>query len=335
METNDSGGGQMEDRGVLKRAMTAVGSNSQAVNDETLELCLGQVAALKQRLGLTFRCHDLPNLDRNSKTDAFIVLWKINSRGMKEKVGQTEMVADNLDPEFVTEIIVDYFFEEQQNFLCEVYDVDDATNIQNLRNQEFIGSYNFKLGNLVAARNQELNQPIESSTRKNSGKIHIMADEKKDDYGKMQAKFTVSAKFTSKMFDNCFFTINRMKNPGQFQPVFKSECKPPMNGEISFNEIILDTHRLCDADNEQPILFQGFHFNKSGNHAKIGQAEITLSQLIDIGGGYEVSLGNGDSLMIKNFEFSERVSFLDYIMGGCEIGVHIAIDFTLSNGDPK
>jgi hypothetical protein len=26
------------------------------------------------------------------------------------------------------------------------------------------------------------------------------------------------------------------------------------------------------------------------------------------------------------------VTFLDYIMGGCEIGVHVAIDFTLSNG---
>jgi len=27
----------------------------------------------------------------------------------------------------------------------------------------------------------------------------------------------------------------------------------------------------------------------------------------------------------------ERVTFLDYIMGGCEINVHCAIDFTLSN----
>lgn len=26
---------------------------------------------------------------------------------------------------------------------------------------------------------------------------------------------------------------------------------------------------------------------------------------------------------------------MDYIFGGCEIGVHIAIDFTLSNGHPN
>lgn len=39
--------------------------------------------------------------------------------------------------------------------------------------------------------------------------------------------------------------------------------------------------------------------------------------------------------MISNFRLDERVSFLDYITGGCEIGVHVAIDFTMSNGDPQ
>ena len=31
----------------------------------------------------------------------------------------------------------------------------------------------------------------------------------------------------------------------------------------------------------------------------------------------------------------KRHTFLDFIFGGCEIGLSIAIDFTLSNGDPK
>jgi len=29
-----------------------------------------------------------------------------------------------------------------------------------------------------------------------------------------------------------------------------------------------------------------------------------------------------------------QVSFLEYILGGCEINIHVAIDFTASNGDP-
>jgi hypothetical protein len=38
---------------------------------------------------------------------------------------------------------------------------------------------------------------------------------------------------------------------------------------------------------------------------------------------------------IGNFQLQERASFLDYIMGGCEINVHVAIDFTQSNGEIK
>jgi hypothetical protein len=30
---------------------------------------------------------------------------------------------------------------------------------------------------------------------------------------------------------------------------------------------------------------------------------------------------------------TENFSFLDYIFGGCEISMQVAVDFTLSNGD--
>lgn len=45
----------------------------------------------------------------------------------------TEMVADSLNPQFVKEIMVDYMFEEQQTFRIDIYDCDDASNMQNLR----------------------------------------------------------------------------------------------------------------------------------------------------------------------------------------------------------
>jgi copine 5/8/9 len=38
---------------------------------------------------------------------------------------------------------------------------------------------------------------------------------------------------------------------------------------------------------------------------------------------------------LSGFKCEERATFLDYIFGGCEINVHVAIDFTLSNGDPS
>lgn len=47
-----------------------------------------------------------------------------------------------------------------------------------------------------------------------------------------------------------------------------------------------------------------------------------------------MNLGN-TSIELSGFKCEERATFLDYIFGGCEIGVHVAIDFTLSNGDPR
>lgn len=40
-------------------------------------------------------------------------------------------------------------------------------------------------------------------------------------------------------------------------------------------------------------------------------------------------------LVMTGFDIKKRHSFLEYIFGGCEIGLSIAIDFTLSNGAPN
>jgi len=41
---------------------------------------------------------------------------------------------------------------------------------------------------------------------------------------------------------------------------------------------------------------------------------------------------NGKNIIISNIEIKKKESFLDYIFGGCEVGLQIAVDFTLSNG---
>ena len=119
-----------------------------------------------------------------------------------------------------------------------------------------------------------------------------------------------------------------MQAPGNFKPVFKTETKTPMQGRHTWNTIIIDTDTLCDNIDDQEILLQIFNHNPNGNHSKISQATITLGQL-----------KNGDQdfgkIGFADFRIEERVSFLDYIVGGCEIGVHVAIDFTASNGHPQ
>ena len=88
----------------------AIGSNINSIDDAALDGI--DSGGLKQKLILRFACTDLPNLDTYSLTDAFVVVWLMKGR-TKQKVGQTECIDDNLNPEFVTAVQVDYHFEEQ------------------------------------------------------------------------------------------------------------------------------------------------------------------------------------------------------------------------------
>lgn len=103
-----------EDIGV--RTVNGFSSGANQISDEALEMALSNVSktgGLKTRVNLRFSCNDLPNLDKSSKTDAFIVLFLDKGPLGKLNLGQTELIADNLNPEFATSITVDYYFEEQ------------------------------------------------------------------------------------------------------------------------------------------------------------------------------------------------------------------------------
>lgn len=41
-------------------------------------------------------------------------------------IGKTEMVLNNLNPDFTKNFIIDYYFEKEQQIKFEVYDVDNS-----------------------------------------------------------------------------------------------------------------------------------------------------------------------------------------------------------------
>lgn len=45
--------------------------------------------------------------------------------------------------------------------------------------------------------------------------------------------------------------------------------------------------------------------------------------------------GKAQNARFENLVFHKRNTFLEYIFGGCEIQLSVAIDFTLSNGHPS
>ena len=98
-----------EEQAIVAAGMVSVGSKSDSISNELLDAALG-VQALKQKVSLTFEGINLPNMDVGSKTDAFCVLFFMNN-GRKTKIGETEVIPDNLNPKWVSNITVDYYFE--------------------------------------------------------------------------------------------------------------------------------------------------------------------------------------------------------------------------------
>jgi len=44
---------------------------------------------------------------------------------------------------------------------------------------------------------------------------------------------------------------------------------------------------------------------------------------------------NSGTVYLQSIKLTKAYSFLEYIMGGCEINFTVGIDFTASNGDPS
>jgi hypothetical protein len=89
---------------------------------------------------------------------------------------------------------------------------------------------------------------------------------------------------------------------------------------------------LCNNDEEQEVKVDFFRSETSGNHKLLGSAFTSLG---DLKNGQTQLKYKQTVINVKQFELNRTVNFLEYVFGGCEINLNIAIDFTLSNGDPR
>lgn len=96
-------------------------------------------------------------------------------------------------------------FEEVQTFLIEAYDLDNEKALNNLKEQEFFGQFEFKLHQVVTSLDQTLSGTLQNPSRKNCGKVIIAAEEKKNSLDSM----TAVIQFQGKLHENgqLFFII--------------------------------------------------------------------------------------------------------------------------------
>jgi len=89
---------------------------------------------------------------------------------------------------------------------------------------------------------------------------------------------------------------------------------------------------LCADDIENEIKVDFYRSSTDGNHKILGTSYFTVKEAQE---GKKNLEFKKSTVEIMKFEVVKSVNFLEYVFGGCEINLNVAIDFTLSNGDPR
>lgn len=144
--------------------------DTTAINQNGPFVCMDS-----QKVELFFSCRNLLDLDTFSKSDPRLTLYQQVQGGAWSIIGNTEIIQDNLNPDFSKSFIIDYIFECTQILKVEVVDVDSETDF------DFIGSTTFELGELMGSKNNMLivnliHKKDSSNNLKMGGKLIVRSE---------------------------------------------------------------------------------------------------------------------------------------------------------------
>lgn len=151
-------------------------------------------------------------MDTFSKSDPFAILF-LQRGSVWQKIGQTEVIHDNLNPRWVQKITVDYHFEQQEKFKVQVFDSDDDKQLQNLQSHDFIGEIEFQLHEVVTTRDQSLTKPLINAKHARPGRITVTAEELTATANTEHVMFVPEAKDLKDMSGQAFFIIYKNLGP--------------------------------------------------------------------------------------------------------------------------
>ncbi|XP_035245292.1 copine-1 isoform X2 [Anguilla anguilla] len=309
-------------------------------------LLLQMAAQCVTKIELSVSCNNLIDKDVGSKSDPLCVLLQSSGDDKWSELGRTERINNCQDPEFSTKLSVDYYFEKVQKLKFGVYDIDNKS--VDLSDDDYLGGFECSLGQVVSSK--KLTRPLELKKGKPAGKgtITIAAEEIKDNRAvvlEVEAQ-NLDKKDTFGKSDP-FLEFFKQGDDGKWQLVHRTEViKNNLNPTWKKFTVALQT--FCNSDMSKPIKVTCYDKDEDTSSDMIGEFTCTTAQLLEAGQGAvqfdcihpqkkqkKKSYKNSGVVRIKSCKIEQQFTFLDYVMGGCQINFTVGIDFTGSNGDPR
>ncbi|XP_034429038.1 copine-3-like isoform X1 [Hippoglossus hippoglossus] len=296
------------------------------------------------KVELTISCDNLLDMDVFSKSDPLCALYINTSGSHWYEYGRTEMILNCLNPKFAKKFVIDYYFEMVQKMKFCVYDIDNNT--YDLSDDDFLGELECTLGQIVSSKQLTRSLLLTDKRPAGRGTITICAEEITDT---RVADFEVSGRRMDKKYlwwSDPFLEFYKQTETG-WQLAHRTEVVYNNLNPI-WRPFRIPMRSLCGGDVEKPIKVYCYDHRVSGSHDLIGSFQTTLAELqvgthvfpaefecINPKKLKKKNYKNSGVICVKRCQLVKDYTFLDYIMGGCQINFTIAIDFTGSNGDPS
>ncbi|EHB05458.1 Copine-1 [Heterocephalus glaber] len=137
-------------------------------------------------------------------------------------------------------------------------------------------------------------------------------------------------------------------------PLMLKPGKPAGQGTITviknnlnpaWKRFSIPLQHFCSGDYNTSIQVRCSDYDSDGSHDLIGTFYTSLAQLQAVPAEFECihpekqqkkkSYKNSGTICVKICQVEREYSFLDYVIGGCQINFTVGMDFTGSNGDPS
>ncbi|XP_057303444.1 copine-3-like [Hydractinia symbiolongicarpus] len=296
------------------------------------------------RVSLSFSCKGLLKQDLTSKSDP-IVQVMMDYGGRWKEIGRTERIKNNSNPEFTESIDLDYRFEEVQKMKILVYDVDNAT--ESLGDDDFLGRLECNLAHIVSARTYTKELLFREGV--NAGTISITAEE----IGSSNVEVTLQ--FEGQHLDkkdfmslsDPYLEILKDRGDGTFVAVHRT---PHIDNTLNpkWKPFSISLQKLCGNNYDLKLKVACFDHDDDGSHDLIGEFYTTVTEMLKAETlklqwdcinpkkqKKKKSYKNSGVILLNSIKVCKISSFLDFIMGGCQINFTVGIDFTASNGNPS
>ncbi|XP_039082760.1 copine-7 isoform X3 [Hyaena hyaena] len=308
----------------------------------------GVPAPRASRVELRLSCRHLLDRDPLTKSDPRVLLL-LQSQGRWVQVDRTEVVRSSLHPVFSKVFTLDYYFEEVQKLRFEVYDTPGPSNL-GYQDDDFLGGMECTLGQIVAQK--KMTRALLLKFGRNAGKstITVVAEDISGNNGYVELSFRARKLDDKDVFSKSdpFLELYRVNDDQSEQLVHRTEVVKNNLSPV-WEPFKVSLSSLCSCEETRPLKCLVWDYDSRGKHDFIGEFSTTFEEMQKAFGEDQAqwdcvnakyrqrkrSYKNSGVVILADLKSYRVYSFLDYIMGGCQIHFTVAIDFTASNGDPR